>query len=122
MSDSYYGQPVIKEPIWTWEIPCYFFAGGLAGAPAGIPCVGERRCEGRVAAPSLPPRHAGGGPAPPSAGRGPGRGSHHDGGEGRPPGNPRRAVPLGHARTPRAPGQGAHRRGGRGRGGRRPPL
>ncbi|HKF79476.1 MAG TPA: hypothetical protein VKB17_01470 [Thermoleophilaceae bacterium] len=29
---SYYGQPVIKEPVWTWEIPCYFFAGGLAGA------------------------------------------------------------------------------------------
>jgi formate-dependent nitrite reductase membrane component NrfD len=29
---SYYGRPVIKEPTWTWEIPCYFFAGGLAGA------------------------------------------------------------------------------------------
>jgi formate-dependent nitrite reductase membrane component NrfD len=32
MSDSYYGQPVIKEPTWTWEIPCYFFTGGLSGA------------------------------------------------------------------------------------------
>ncbi|HVS86334.1 MAG TPA: NrfD/PsrC family molybdoenzyme membrane anchor subunit [Gaiellaceae bacterium] len=31
---SYYGRPVIKEPVWTWEIPCYFFAGGLAGASA----------------------------------------------------------------------------------------
>jgi formate-dependent nitrite reductase membrane component NrfD len=31
---SYYGQPVIKEPTWTWEIPCYFFTGGLAGASA----------------------------------------------------------------------------------------
>lgn len=31
-SRSYYGRPVIKEPVWTWEIPCYFFAGGLAGA------------------------------------------------------------------------------------------
>jgi formate-dependent nitrite reductase membrane component NrfD len=29
---SYYGRPVIKEPTWTWEIPCYFFTGGLAGA------------------------------------------------------------------------------------------
>jgi formate-dependent nitrite reductase membrane component NrfD len=29
---SYYGRPVIKEPVWTWEIPCYFFTGGLAGA------------------------------------------------------------------------------------------
>ena len=22
--------------MWTWEIPCYFFAGGLAGASAGL--------------------------------------------------------------------------------------
>jgi len=29
---SYYGRPVIKEPTWTWEIPWYFFFGGLAGA------------------------------------------------------------------------------------------
>jgi formate-dependent nitrite reductase membrane component NrfD len=32
MTQSYYGQPVIKEPTWTWEIPCYFFTGGLSGA------------------------------------------------------------------------------------------
>ncbi len=31
---SYYGRPVIKEPVWTWEIPAYFFTGGLAGASA----------------------------------------------------------------------------------------
>ena len=31
---SYYGRPVIKPPVWTWEIPCYFFTGGLAGASA----------------------------------------------------------------------------------------
>lgn len=30
--NSYYGRPVIKEPVWTWEIPTYFFTGGLAGA------------------------------------------------------------------------------------------
>ena len=29
---SYYGRPVLKEPTWTWEIPTYFFTGGLAGA------------------------------------------------------------------------------------------
>jgi Polysulfide reductase len=29
---SYYGKAVIKEPVWTWEIPTYFFTGGLAGA------------------------------------------------------------------------------------------
>jgi formate-dependent nitrite reductase membrane component NrfD len=31
---SYYGRPIIKEPVWTWEIPTYFFTGGLAGASA----------------------------------------------------------------------------------------
>jgi hypothetical protein len=45
MSDSYYGQPVIKEPIWTWEIPCYFFAGGLAGASATMAYLAEVRGE-----------------------------------------------------------------------------
>lgn len=33
---SYHGQPVLKEPIWTWEIPCYFFTGGLAGCSASL--------------------------------------------------------------------------------------
>jgi formate-dependent nitrite reductase membrane component NrfD len=30
--DSYYGRPILKEPVWQPEIPCYFFTGGLAGA------------------------------------------------------------------------------------------
>ena len=42
-SRSYYGQPVIKEPIWTWEIPMYFFTGGLAGASAGLGYLSELR-------------------------------------------------------------------------------
>jgi hypothetical protein len=33
---SYHGQPVLKEPVWTWEIPCYFYTGGMAGASAGL--------------------------------------------------------------------------------------
>jgi DMSO reductase anchor subunit len=33
---SYYGRPVLKEPTWTWEIPLYFFFGGLAGASADL--------------------------------------------------------------------------------------
>ncbi|MGI8411138.1 MAG: NrfD/PsrC family molybdoenzyme membrane anchor subunit [Solirubrobacteraceae bacterium] len=40
---SYYNQPVIKEPVWTWEIPCYFFTGGLAGASAGLAYLAELR-------------------------------------------------------------------------------
>jgi formate-dependent nitrite reductase membrane component NrfD len=33
---SYYGRPVIKEPTWTWQIPVYFFTGGLAGASSVV--------------------------------------------------------------------------------------
>jgi len=33
---SYYDRPVVKAPVWTWEIPWYFFAGGLAGASAPL--------------------------------------------------------------------------------------
>jgi Polysulfide reductase len=40
---SYHGQPVIKEPTWTWEIPTYFFTGGLGGASAGLACLSELR-------------------------------------------------------------------------------
>lgn len=31
---SYHGLPVLKEPVWKWMIPAYFFTGGLAGACA----------------------------------------------------------------------------------------
>jgi len=33
---GYYGQPVVKPPVWTWEIPLYFFFGGMAGMSAVI--------------------------------------------------------------------------------------
>ena len=29
---SYYGRNIVKEPTWTWEIPVYFFTGGVSGA------------------------------------------------------------------------------------------
>src|SRR5437764_7429222 len=41
--NTYHGQPVIKEPVWTWEIPTYFFTGGLAGASAGLAYLSELR-------------------------------------------------------------------------------
>ncbi|HEX3806834.1 MAG TPA: NrfD/PsrC family molybdoenzyme membrane anchor subunit [Gaiellaceae bacterium] len=31
-TDSYYGRNIVKEPVWTPEIPLYFFTGGIAGA------------------------------------------------------------------------------------------
>ena len=33
---SYYGQPVLAQPVWTPEVPAYFFVGGLAGATAPL--------------------------------------------------------------------------------------
>jgi len=40
---SYHGQPVLKEPTWTWEIPLYFYTGGMAGASAGLAWLAELR-------------------------------------------------------------------------------
>jgi formate-dependent nitrite reductase membrane component NrfD len=31
---TYYDKPIIKEPVWTWEIPWYFWTGGIAGGSA----------------------------------------------------------------------------------------
>ena len=42
---GYYGRPVLKEPVWTWEVPCYFFAGGMAGAAAPLALAAEMRGE-----------------------------------------------------------------------------
>jgi hypothetical protein len=33
---GYYGQPVVRPPVWTWEIPIYFFVGGAGGMSAVI--------------------------------------------------------------------------------------
>jgi hypothetical protein len=41
VTDSYYGRPVIKEPVWKLEIPTYVFFGGLAGASAGLGYMAE---------------------------------------------------------------------------------
>jgi formate-dependent nitrite reductase membrane component NrfD len=35
-NDGYHGRPVLKEPVWTWEIPLYFITGGIAGASSGL--------------------------------------------------------------------------------------
>jgi hypothetical protein len=33
---SYYGRPILKEPVWKPEIPWYLFTGGLGGALSGL--------------------------------------------------------------------------------------
>lgn len=30
-SPGYYGQPIVKPPVWTWQIGLYLFVGGTAG-------------------------------------------------------------------------------------------
>lgn len=33
---TYYDRPVLKEPVWIWAVPAYFYAGGVAGAAATL--------------------------------------------------------------------------------------
>lgn len=35
-SESYFGLPALKAPTWTWEVPLYFFFGGIAGVSASM--------------------------------------------------------------------------------------
>lgn len=36
---SYHDNPVLKPPTWTWQVPLYFFVGGVAGVSALIALV-----------------------------------------------------------------------------------
>lgn len=35
-ADSYYGLPLLKEPVWMWAVPAYLYLGGMAGAAATL--------------------------------------------------------------------------------------
>jgi hypothetical protein len=50
---SYYGRPVLKEPVWQWEIPCYFFTGGLGGGSSVLSLVAGLAGNERLARRSL---------------------------------------------------------------------
>ena len=41
MTATYYDVPLLKAPVWTWEVPVYFFVGGAAGGAAIIGSVAE---------------------------------------------------------------------------------
>jgi formate-dependent nitrite reductase membrane component NrfD len=32
LDPTYYDRPVLKQPVWIWAIPAYFYVGGAAGA------------------------------------------------------------------------------------------
>ena len=60
---SYYGRSVVKPPVWTWEIPTYFFVGGLGGASATFASIARtsrrtrrRTCTSAARAESTAPR------------------------------------------------------------------
>jgi formate-dependent nitrite reductase membrane component NrfD len=36
---TYYDRPVLKEPVWKWYVPAYFYCGGLSGASAALAAV-----------------------------------------------------------------------------------
>src|ERR1700756_4996492 len=36
---GYHGNPLLKPPTWTWQVPLYLFAGGVAGTSAVIALV-----------------------------------------------------------------------------------
>ena len=61
---SYYGRPILKEPTWSWEIPCYFFTGGLAGASAGLAFLADLAGNRRLARPARIVALAGAGVSP----------------------------------------------------------
>jgi hypothetical protein len=50
---SYYGRPVLKEPVWKQEIPWYLFTGGLGGASAVLSAVARVSGNERLARRSI---------------------------------------------------------------------
>jgi hypothetical protein len=40
---GYYDRPVLKEPVWKWYVPAYFYAGGAAGASALLGAMAQVR-------------------------------------------------------------------------------
>ena len=54
---SYYGRPVLKQPVWRWPVPAYLFSGGLAAGSAlvasGARLAGDDRLAQRAQVASL---------------------------------------------------------------------
>jgi formate-dependent nitrite reductase membrane component NrfD len=50
---SYYGRPILKEPVWQPEIPFYFFTGGIAGGCSVLHGLARLARQDRLAKTSL---------------------------------------------------------------------
>lgn len=44
---TYYDRPVVKEPVWIWAVPVYFYTGGAAGAASVLGAVAQVAGRGR---------------------------------------------------------------------------
>jgi formate-dependent nitrite reductase membrane component NrfD len=40
-STTYYDRPVLKEPVWIWSVPAYFYVGGAASGAATLAAVAQ---------------------------------------------------------------------------------
>ncbi len=56
---SYYGRQILKTPVWTDEIPLYYFTGGLAGASASLALAARLAGNDRLARSALEAAAAG---------------------------------------------------------------
>jgi formate-dependent nitrite reductase membrane component NrfD len=45
---TYYDCPVLKPPVWSWEIPLYYFTGGAAGACLALGAAAQLDSSGRL--------------------------------------------------------------------------
>jgi DMSO reductase anchor subunit len=46
---TYYERPLLKDPVWIWAVPAYFYAGGAAGAAAVLGAVARRSGDPQLA-------------------------------------------------------------------------
>lgn len=45
---TYYGRPALKQPVWIWAVPAYFFTGGVAGAAAVLGAAAQASGRGEL--------------------------------------------------------------------------
>jgi len=53
---TYYSKPLLKQPVWIWTVPLYFYAGGVSGASLVFGAV-ARLIGGRELQPVVRPCH-----------------------------------------------------------------
>ena len=47
-NETYYDRPAVKEPVWKWYVPAYFYAGGVSGGAAALGAAAQVFGRGRM--------------------------------------------------------------------------